>query len=66
MAEPSAVLHTKERGIVIEDHPFDRGYWARYDDQPREQVLERGGKAGWDACNGELRGEAKAAKRDNG
>lgn len=41
--------------ITRERHPFDDGYWARYDGKPRPSGrLQRDG---WDTCNRELRNE---------
>jgi hypothetical protein len=44
--------------IVRQDHPFDNGYWARYDGKPRP--VDAAGAAGWDACDGEFRLEIDA------
>lgn len=42
--------------IVRANHPYDRGYWRRYDGKPRPN--DKQGRAGWDDCNRELREEA--------
>jgi hypothetical protein len=41
--------------IIREDHPYDRGYWARYDNKARPSGTEQ--RQGWDDCNRELRAE---------
>lgn len=51
--------------IERQDHPFDRGYWARRDGRPRPPVMRfaRGvtqpvdpdEHRGWDTCDDELR-----------
>ena len=52
------MTRAEERGIQVENHPYDRGYWARYDGLPRDSVTWREGKKGWDDCHRELRSEA--------
>lgn len=44
--------------MVREDHPYDAGYWARYDGAP--PPTDADGRRGWSDCNNELRAEAKA------
>jgi hypothetical protein len=42
--------------VTRERHPYDDGYWARYDGKRRPK---RAGEPrdGWDECDGELRME---------
>jgi hypothetical protein len=43
-------------GVDIErdlSHPYDRGYWARYDERPRPKDKEEA--EGWDTCDDECR-----------
>lgn len=54
-----AQLKTDRLGIVIEDTPHDRGYWARFNGQPRPDGEEA---AGWDDCDEELREERRAVR----
>lgn len=39
--------------INRERHPFDDGYWARYDGKPRPRGEEQ--RSGWDTCDRELK-----------
>jgi hypothetical protein len=55
MKRPSPKAKTELRGIVVEDHPYDRGYWARYDGLPSPG--DKAGRAGWRDCNRELAAE---------
>lgn len=53
--EPSAIIRA--------DHPFDAGYWARYDAKPKGHL--RGERLrGWKACDAELRAEASGEDVD--
>ncbi len=47
---------TERNGIVVEDDPYDRGYWSRYDgaERPARKSISR---QGWDDCDVELRME---------
>lgn len=50
---------------VVENHPYDRGYWARYDGQPRPK--RPGAKRdGWDQCDAEIRDEARCTASETG
>ena len=46
--------------IEREDHPFDRGYWARCDRKPRRSLSDDEEIRGWDACNQELKLERQS------
>jgi len=35
-----------------ENHPYDRGYWKRYDGEPRP--IKKAEAEGWDDCDKEL------------
>lgn len=47
------MLRTEQFGIVVEPHPFDQGYWARFNGEARPARGER--RKGWDECDTELR-----------
>ena len=54
------MLRTERSGICIENDPYDRGYWARYNGFPRPD--RKGARRdGWDACDEELRDERSLA-----
>ena len=40
------------------DHPYDIGYWMRYDGRPMPKRGET--RKGWEACDKELAAEAEA------
>jgi hypothetical protein len=40
------------------DHPFDTGYWMRYDGLPKPRQREM--RDGWQTCDQELAGERRA------
>lgn len=61
-AEPTKVRRTERLGIQIDDTPYCRGYWARFDGDPRPST-EDGAKTGWDDCDEELREERSEAAR---
>lgn len=44
--------------IIRERHPFDDGYWSRYDGRPRPSGKRQ--REGWDDCNRELREERQS------
>lgn len=44
--------------IIREKHPFDDGYWARYDGKPRPET-NAVSQEGWDTCDAELKFEAE-------
>lgn len=46
-------LKTDRLGITIEKHPYDRGYWARFNGQPRPSAWRE--RQGWDQCDREIR-----------
>ncbi|WP_157113140.1 hypothetical protein [Bradyrhizobium embrapense] len=48
--------------IVRERHPFDDGYWARYDGKrrPNKSLTEK--REGWEACDREIAEEAHDAE----
>lgn len=46
------MLRSEKLGIEIEQHPFDRGYWARFNGQPRPTRGEP--RKGWETCDEEL------------
>lgn len=53
---------TTRNGITIEDHPYDRGYWVRYDGEALHKNPESGRdrnqwRLGWNSCNQELMAE---------
>lgn len=52
---------TVKLGIQVEEHPFDKGYWARFDGEPRP-VKKSERRAGWDACDTELRADSRAKR----
>ncbi|WP_240233584.1 hypothetical protein [Devosia lacusdianchii] len=54
-------LRTDALGIVVEDHPYDRGYWARFNGVTRDNVTWEGGQAGWDDCDDDVRREEAVA-----
>lgn len=58
----ASIPRTESLGIIVEDHPFDQGYWARFNGQPRDTVKWRGGKAGWDACDREVKNEGRGRR----
>lgn len=58
MSEKLTNLKTDRMDIVIENHPFDRGYWKRFNGLPRPRGKER---EGWDACHEELTPAGRAA-----
>ena len=37
--------------IVRQSHPYDDGYWLRFDGSPRSQCASDQGRQGWDDCN---------------
>lgn len=51
---------TVRKGIEVGPSPYERGYWARYDGDPRPR---RAGEKrdGWDACDDELTTERSDA-----
>jgi hypothetical protein len=61
-----------EDWIVRENHPFDHGYWARFDGMRRPgtfrfvagatRPIDPAEQAGWDVCDAELRLERAAHK----
>lgn len=48
--------------IERQDHPYDRGYWRRYDEKSRPSDVQ--GRLGWSNCNRELRDEAEESKAE--
>jgi hypothetical protein len=53
----NTMKRTERRGISIEDDDFDRGYWARYDNDPFKRRQTSQWRLGWIACDTELREE---------
>lgn len=53
------MLRTERLGIVTEPHPYDRGYWARFNGQPRPK-RSGPGREGWDDCDAELTDERRS------
>lgn len=51
---------TNRIGVVIEAHPYDEGYWRRYNGGARPRRGER--RQGWDACDREMKREAERAR----
>lgn len=47
-------------GIIREDHPFDRGYWARFDGLPRPSAPDEA--KGWDACDQDIEFEESSRR----
>lgn len=54
-------LKTERKDIVVENHPYDKGYWARYDGRPKPKI--KGAAEGWNACDSELREESHPGNR---
>lgn len=51
------VMKTDDLGITIEDHPYDVGYWARFNGQPKPTGTSkkaREQRKGWNTCDREL------------
>jgi tricorn protease-like protein len=53
---------TARRGIVIERHPYDRGYWRRYDGGARKSCRSPQERQGWRDCDAELRFERQCLR----
>lgn len=49
-------------GILVEDHPFDCGYWSRIVGQPRPSGSEEEAR-GWDVANQEIAEEAATNRK---
>lgn len=47
--------------IVRERHPFDDGYWARYDGKKRPTGQQQ--RYGWDECNREFACESDSESK---
>lgn len=45
---------TEDGWIKRKKHPFDDGYWARYDGKPRPTDSLQS-MAGWDSCDAEFK-----------
>lgn len=41
---------TEAHGIIVEDHPYDQGYWARYNGEKRP-ARKGARRDGWDQCD---------------
>lgn len=51
---------TDRLGILVDDHPYDHGYWAAYNGEPRPaDALAR---QGFDDCIAELMEERRRAR----
>lgn len=48
-----------------QNHPYDQGYWARYDGKPRPSELPGNllARQGWDDCDAEIDAETRAVSR---
>ena len=51
-------MNTTPKFPVLPLHPYDRGYWERYDGKPRPKY-GMAARQGWDDCDAELRAEKK-------
>lgn len=49
MSKPSDIMEKA-------NHPFDRGYWLRYDGEPWESCADEDERLGWETCNREIKG----------
>lgn len=53
-------LRTTLKGITIENHPFDRGYWDRFNGAARP-TRKSETREGWDTCDAELADERRVS-----
>lgn len=50
---------TERKGIVVGGSDYEIGYWARYNNDLFEQLGSAEWRAGWNACDEEIRSERR-------